>query len=65
MRRIWNRLFGGECVHPHTVVVNSVGFRRSVCERCGNISFKMIDSSVSKTQQPPSRRSDLPKVSGL
>lgn len=66
MRQVWNRLFGGECEHSHTLVVNSVGVRRTVCERCGHISFEMVEASQKRMRRrPASRRTELPKVSGL
>ncbi|HUF16056.1 MAG TPA: hypothetical protein VMQ46_09195 [Acidimicrobiia bacterium] len=60
MPRIWKRMFG-DCEHPHTLVVTSVGVRRTVCESCGHISFKMT-----KDDPPvPSRADKLPKAAGL
>ncbi|HUG32941.1 MAG TPA: hypothetical protein VMM14_08615 [Acidimicrobiia bacterium] len=41
MRKVWIKLVGRECSHPHTVVVTSVGVRRTVCESCGQVSFRM------------------------
>ena len=65
MRQVWNKLFGGGCEHSHTLVVNSVGVRRTVCEKCGHISFEMVDTNVSRMQRRPNRKTELPKVSGL
>ena len=41
MQKIWSKLVGGRCRHPHTLAVTSVGIRRIVCETCGHISFEM------------------------
>lgn len=62
MRKVWNKLAGRECAHPHTVVVTSVGVRRTVCESCGHISFRMQpeDSLGRKTG-----RERLKKAAGL
>lgn len=65
LRQVWNRLFGRKCEHTHTLVVNSVGVRRTVCENCGHISFKMLESGISRMQSRPTREAELPKVSGL
>lgn len=65
MRQVWNKLFGRECEHTHTLVVNSVGVRRAVCENCGNISFKMVESAISRMQRYTGEPSELSEVSGL
>jgi hypothetical protein len=61
MRRINKTRLGRRCRHEHTLVVTSVGVRRSVCERCGHISFQMIEP----TSNTPAERSDLSKVAGF
>lgn len=63
LRRVWKSLFDRECEHKHTLVVSSVGVRRTVCEACGHISFKMTPNLVSA--QMGTAHEDLPKVSGL
>ncbi|MGH3650768.1 MAG: hypothetical protein ACRDU9_08675 [Acidimicrobiia bacterium] len=62
MAGIWKRMFG-DCEHPHTLVVTSVGVRRTVCESCGHISFKMTKDQVSVP--PKTDKSRLPKAAGL
>lgn len=65
MRQLWNRMFG-PCEHPYTLVISSVGVRRTVCEQCGHISFDMSDNitQVSKVS-PAAETADLQRVSGL
>jgi hypothetical protein len=64
LHQVWNKLFG-ECQHSHTLVVDSVGVRRTVCQDCGHISFKMVESAISKMQWRRNRSPELPKASGL
>lgn len=61
MRRIWRRILGGECTHDHTLVVSSVGVRRTVCRSCGHMSFTMAERRRSETPARPALR----RVSGL
>ena len=58
MKRIWSVVFGKECPHEDTLVVQSVGVRREVCESCGNVSFAIQPSLVEIDY-------DLPEVAGL
>ena len=58
------RLFGGDCRHERTLVIDSVGVRRVVCEGCGHISFDMAELSAPKPRRDP-KRQELPKVAGL
>ena len=63
MRQVWRKVFGGPCDHKHTVVVSSVGVRRTVCESCGHMSFEIKDELGSVWQ--PVRQEELPTASGL
>lgn len=40
MRRMLNRLFW-TCAHKENLVVRSVGVERTVCEKCGHLSFSI------------------------
>jgi hypothetical protein len=65
MGQLWNRMFK-DCEHPHTLVITSVGVRRTVCERCGHMSFDMRDKLSQVTSIPPQQPDpELPKVAGL
>ena len=64
MRQKIAKLFGGECRHDHTIVVDSVGVRRAVCEGCGHISFEMAQVS-SLGAYPEAKSRELPKAAGL
>lgn len=57
------KLFGGECGHERTLVVDSVGVRRVVCESCGHISFEMDE--VDASQPTVGNQRELPRVAGL
>lgn len=63
MRKFWKSLFSQECEHKHTLIVSSVGVRRTVCEECGNISFRMAPNLAQS--QNIATADDLPKVSGF
>ena len=58
MKRIWSVIFSKECAHDHTLIVQSVGVRREVCESCGHVSFAIQPSVVEIDYE-------LPEVSGL
>ena len=34
---------GRECDHSETVTVRNSGLERTVCEKCGNVSFKALE----------------------
>ena len=57
-------LLGGECRHQRTIVVDSVGVRRVVCEVCGHISFEMADLSAPRSLLKSKPRA-LRRVAGL
>ncbi len=57
------RLLVGKCDHKDTVVVTSVGVRRSVCETCGHMSFLMTNEIPALRQ--PVASGQLPRASGL
>lgn len=57
MSSIWRLLSRRRCAHESTLVVTSVGVRRSVCEECGHISFDMEPSP-----QLVSGHGDRPKL---
>lgn len=59
MKRIWSVIFSKQCEHEATLVVQSVGVRREVCEDCGYLSFA-IKPNVTDIEPI-----DLPEVSGL
>ncbi len=63
MRKLWNRLTGNKCSHPHTLVATSVGVRRSVCAICGHISFKMLTRD--RVVPPAGERPQLDEAAGL
>ena len=63
MTRIWNRLTGRECLHERSVVVDSVGVRRSVCEDCGHLSFRMERNKPADTSSDEKTR--LPEAAGF
>lgn len=65
MRQVWNRLFGGECEHLEALVIESVGIRRSVCERCGHVSFVMLDGVIAHDRPEPETHRELPRAAGL
>lgn len=52
MRRKLNRIFRPDCDHEQTLVVSSVGVRRSVCETCGHISFE-ISPELGRARRTP------------
>ncbi len=62
MPKGWKRMFG-DCDHEHTLVISSVGVRRTVCESCGHISFSMTETKARESKSPVKR--DLPKAAGL
>lgn len=57
------KLLGGGCSHERNLIVTSVGVRRSICQECGHVSFKMHE--VVTTIHRFDKRTELPKVSGL
>ncbi len=57
-------LLGAECAHDHTLVVTAAGVRRTVCEGCGNVSFKMV-ARTATTPRKAKASHKLRKVSGL
>ena len=66
MRKLWSRFFARECTHKHTLVVTSVGVRRTICEDCGNISFKILSTpqhtyGLNRPEPAP----ELPHAEGL
>lgn len=63
MRHVWKKMFGGDCDHRHTLEVNSVGVRRTVCEKCGHMSFEM-DPEITCTRKE-TEKVELPQVAGL
>lgn len=62
VKKLWNRMIGN-CEHPHTIVVSSVGVERTVCENCGHISFHITDETHQSTKATVKR--DLPQASGI
>ncbi len=52
MVRVFRKLFGSECSHESTIVISSVGVRRTVCEACGHISFTMVPPKQAKPADP-------------
>lgn len=52
MRKRLFKLMRRECRHTRSVVANSAGVRRRVCQACGNISFEMT--------RPPAARRQIP-----
>ncbi len=56
-------MFGGDCDHRHTLEVSSVGVRRTVCEKCGHMSFEM-DPEITGTRKE-TEKVELPQVAGL
>jgi len=57
MVQIFRRFFGSECRHESTIVISSVGVRRTVCEACGHISFVMAPPSAERVATPVPRSS--------
>ena len=66
MRKVWSRFFARECLHKHTLVVTSVGVRRTICEVCGNVSFKILATPQYTYGNPtPQPSAELPHAEGL
>lgn len=40
-----DRFARGECEHTSTVKVRNSGLERTVCETCGNVSFRGLEGS--------------------
>lgn len=40
-----------ECGHPTTVTVRNSGIERTVCETCGHVSFRPIESLSGKADR--------------
>lgn len=59
LKRIWSVIFSKPCDHEATLVVQSVGVRREVCENCGHISFAI--AATAGALEPV----ELPEASGL
>jgi hypothetical protein len=47
-------MFRSDCDHEETLVVSSVGVHRTVCEKCGHLSFE-ISPDLGRTQRSLSR----------
>ena len=61
--RLNRKVFNSECDHQHTLVVTSAGVRRTVCESCGNVSFKMVKTTATSQESP--RESKMTRAAGL
>ena len=42
---------GNGCAHSRSILVRSTGVERSVCEKCGHISFNFLDESSGKADR--------------
>ena len=64
MRKILNRFLPTQCGNSETLVVRSVGVERTVCERCGHLSFS-IAPTFSVVTPTHGEETELSQVSGL
>ena len=39
------------CVHAKSIVVNTVGLQRLICETCGHVSVKFSDNNSNEVQR--------------
>ena len=65
MKRLMSTLLALECKHRDTIVVRSVGVERTVCERCGHLSFVIGTPTAVGRVTPKSRPKLLSRASGL
>ena len=54
-----------KCPHEHTLVVRSVGVTRSVCEKCGHLSFSIQASIGHHFNIDEFLEEDLPQAAGI
>lgn len=45
------RVARGQCSHPNTVTVRNSGIERTVCESCGQVSFRGLEGLTGNAQR--------------